>query len=365
MALTVRQDGQYVGGQPNNTTATWWNDYHDLLTGVMLDQAVTLAGGFTVKGSLATPTTAPSGTTVSGTALGIGVYQYAYTLVTPGGETAPSPILSLTTTSGNQAVSLSSVPTGAAPTSSRNIYRTAVGGSTLLLLHTLADNTTTSYTDTTADSSLGTASPPVHNQAGALFFHNSSGGVTGQVNPDGSVSFDGGLISSNGGGHLTTGALLPGSITITTVNADIEMGDTTSVNTPHIDFHSIAYANDYDTRIIASGGTNGTNGVGTLDIFASAFHVHGAGQIDGNLVLAGAVSGVSTLSMSSTLSGVTSITMNGALGGVTSLTLSGNISGGVGSGLPTTRNGAATSVPIYTGTNTPSSPPTGSIWVKA
>jgi hypothetical protein len=29
------------------------------------------------------------------------------------------------------------------------------------------------------------------------------------------------------------------------------------------------------------------------------------------------------------------------------------------------RNGSATNVPIYTGTNTPSSPPTGSIWIKA
>ncbi len=49
-----------------------------------------------------------------------------------------------------------------------------------------------------------------------------------------------------------------------------------------------------------------------------------------------------------------------------SIDTSANILGLVGSGIPTTRNGAATSVPIYTGTTTtPSSPPTGSIWVKA
>src|SRR5258707_2414060 len=40
----------------------------------------------------------------------------------------------------------------------------------------------------------------------------------------------------------------------------------------------------------------------------------------------------------------------------------GNLIGNAGTGLPTTRNGAAVSAPIYTGANTPSSPPTGSIW---
>lgn len=44
---------------------------------------------------------------------------------------------------------------------------------------------------------------------------------------------------------------------------------------------------------------------------------------------------------------------------------SGNYNGPVGGGIPTTRNGSATSAPIFTGTSTPSSPPTGSIWVKA
>jgi hypothetical protein len=44
---------------------------------------------------------------------------------------------------------------------------------------------------------------------------------------------------------------------------------------------------------------------------------------------------------------------------------SGNYNGPVGGGIPTTRAGAATSVPIYTSTSTPSSPPTGSIWIKA
>ena len=44
---------------------------------------------------------------------------------------------------------------------------------------------------------------------------------------------------------------------------------------------------------------------------------------------------------------------------------SGNYNGPAGGGVPTTRNGTATSVPIYTGTTTPSNPPTGSLWSKA
>jgi hypothetical protein len=40
----------------------------------------------------------------------------------------------------------------------------------------------------------------------------------------------------------------------------------------------------------------------------------------------------------------------------------GNYNGPVGGGIPTTRNGVATSAPIYTGSTTPSLPPTGALW---
>lgn len=45
---------------------------------------------------------------------------------------------------------------------------------------------------------------------------------------------------------------------------------------------------------------------------------------------------------------------------------SGNFNGPSGGGIPTTRNGTATSVPIYTGTTTPTGTiPTGAIWIDA
>jgi len=52
------------------------------------------------------------------------------------------------------------IPTGGTPTVGRKIYRSVAGTTTpLKLVATIADNTTTSYTDTIADASLGAAPP--------------------------------------------------------------------------------------------------------------------------------------------------------------------------------------------------------------
>src|SRR5438067_7700820 len=118
-----------------------------------------------VYGSYFTPPGAGmAASAVSGSGLGIGAYQYAVTLLSQGGETTPSPVASVTTTSGNQKVNLSAIPLGPAQPNNpgiatntvigRNLYRSMVGGSTLYLVATIGDNTTTTYTDTTADSSL-------------------------------------------------------------------------------------------------------------------------------------------------------------------------------------------------------------------
>jgi hypothetical protein len=111
----------------------------------------------------------------AGAGLGVGMYQYAVTFVTASGETTPGPVAGVTTTSGNQQVNLTSIPLG--PTSgspnvavlARRLYRTSAGGSNLLLLATLADNTTTSYLDSAADAALGAAAPTV-NTAGLLVY---------------------------------------------------------------------------------------------------------------------------------------------------------------------------------------------------
>jgi hypothetical protein len=74
----------------------------------------------------------------------------------------------------------------------------------------------------------------------------------------------------------TSGALsVGGALDMTATGAHIELGSTTVVNTPLLDFHSSGNANDYDSRIIASGGAAG-NGLGLLSIEANSISMAGA-----------------------------------------------------------------------------------------
>src|SRR5947209_5305507 len=117
----------------------------------------------------------------SGSGLSVGAYQYAVTFLSQGGETTPSPVVSVTTTTGNQKVNLSSIPVGPALPNNpgiatntvigRNIYRSLIGGSTLYLVATLQDTTTTTYTDTAADATLsGKPQRPTVNTSGVMYY---------------------------------------------------------------------------------------------------------------------------------------------------------------------------------------------------
>jgi hypothetical protein len=101
--------------------------------------------------------TAAAGTTAG--ALGAGNYSYKVTYVTAFGETAPSAAsTNATTTTGS--LNLTAIPMSAdGNVTSRNLYRTTSGGGSWAFLHTIADNTTTTYTDLIADGSLGAAAP--------------------------------------------------------------------------------------------------------------------------------------------------------------------------------------------------------------
>lgn len=99
-------------------------------------------------------------TVVAGAGLSIGAYTYRVSFVLDGVETALSELpKNATTTAGNQQVNLASIPTYTGPRtcSARHIYRTPVGGENLYYrVGTLADNTTTTFSDTTPDASLTT-----------------------------------------------------------------------------------------------------------------------------------------------------------------------------------------------------------------
>lgn len=127
------------------------------------------------------PATGPTAVTTAGTEFGIGNYQYAVTFLTPGGETTPSPLLSITTTGGQQRINLSNIPVGPPATATpgiavnsvigRNLYRSQVNGAQLFLLATLADNTSASYSDNATDSQLANRpEPPTINTSGVMLW---------------------------------------------------------------------------------------------------------------------------------------------------------------------------------------------------
>jgi hypothetical protein len=111
--------------------------------------------------------TSMTATAVAGSGLSVGAYTYRVSFVIDGVETALSePPKAATTTSGNQQINLASIPTYSGPRvcSARRVYRTPVSGENLYyLVGTLADNTTTTFSDTTADASLTTQPDPMNN----------------------------------------------------------------------------------------------------------------------------------------------------------------------------------------------------------
>lgn len=94
-----------------------------------------------------------------------GVHRYLCTFVTSAGETQAGDISAAVTvvdSAINGKVSLTAIPLGGGAVTTRKLYRTVAGGSQYLLLATLADNTTTTYTDNIADASLGAEAPSVN-----------------------------------------------------------------------------------------------------------------------------------------------------------------------------------------------------------
>ena len=104
------------------------------------------------------PPVGMTATAVAGAGLAVGRFRYAVSYVLNGVESALSNYVQQSTTLGNQQMNLAAIPTYSGPLtcSARKIYRTLVDGlSTFYLLTTISDNTTTTYSDTTPDGSLG------------------------------------------------------------------------------------------------------------------------------------------------------------------------------------------------------------------
>lgn len=149
-------DGNLTGDINNNTRAykvTFVTASGETIAG-SASSTVTISG-------ISAPSGSPAGSGTTGGSMALGSYIYYISYVTAKGETQGygSPF-AVTLTGGNNAVSITSIPTSSdARVTKRRIYRTGAGPNGLAqLITTLNDNTTTTYTDTTADASRGSES---------------------------------------------------------------------------------------------------------------------------------------------------------------------------------------------------------------
>lgn len=91
-----------------------------------------------------------------------GAYRYRCTFVTADGETDGGDVSGAVTIMDpavNGRVLVSTIPLGGGRVTARRIYRTVADGAAYLLVATIADNTTTTYTDNIADGALGAGIP--------------------------------------------------------------------------------------------------------------------------------------------------------------------------------------------------------------
>jgi len=173
-AESVYDEGSVQDGSSTTPRRIWWKNAStegETLEGCQFEIEAVGAndGGDYLQLAPDLPVSAPgqcSAALHTGIALEIGYYEHAITFVTANGETPAGTRRGITTTSGNQKVQLSSIPTGPAGVTKRRVYRTAVGGGALKFVAEIPDNTTTTYLDQTPDASLG-AAPPTLNTSGA------------------------------------------------------------------------------------------------------------------------------------------------------------------------------------------------------
>lgn len=102
-----------------------------------------------------------------------GAYSYKVSLVAASGETTPGTVsntVTVTDAATDGQISLTAIPTSTdTSVTSRKIYRTMAGGTLYYLLATIADNTTTTYTDNIADASLTVLAATSGNTAASFF----------------------------------------------------------------------------------------------------------------------------------------------------------------------------------------------------
>jgi hypothetical protein len=100
------------------------------------------------------PLTAPVAAVLGAGTVDPGIHRWKVTFVSLAGESGGSPESNALVLAGASEVRLTSVPTGPAGTTSRNIYRTLAGGTRYYLAGNVPGNVTTQFDDNTDDTTL-------------------------------------------------------------------------------------------------------------------------------------------------------------------------------------------------------------------
>lgn len=151
-----------------------------------------------------------------------GSYYYTVTFVTAGGETAPWPGTATVVNPSAQQVNLTAIPVGGAGVTARRIYRTPATPTDpkdYRFLAEIADNSTTTYTDNTADGSLGSPVDWAATNRGLL----TDGSVTVLSASDQSTSVGQGAFSTNTG-YASTAVGYQALYSNTTGRRNVAMG---------------------------------------------------------------------------------------------------------------------------------------------
>lgn len=139
--------------------------------------------------SVANPTACVATLVATGTGnIDNGTHKYRITFVNAAGETSLGSVSNtITVDASNKQVTLSSIPVSTSGgVTSRKIYRTKAGGSDYFLLDTIYNNTSTSYTDNTADASL----------VGSFNAGTKQNSSFGKIFADGGIVFSAGLTNT-------------------------------------------------------------------------------------------------------------------------------------------------------------------------
>jgi hypothetical protein len=102
---------------------------------------------------------APNLALAAGGELEVGAYREAYTFVAGSLESEIGEYQTITTTGGNERITVTFGTAASSFVTARKIYRTVVAGTQLKLVGTISDNITTSYLDVIPDASLGVNAP--------------------------------------------------------------------------------------------------------------------------------------------------------------------------------------------------------------